>query len=134
LPAAAYGTGLAGRGVEAAGATAGAGAQAAGNIVGHIASSMGSERKRQQYGGTPLDALGGIMGDVGNVAGVGLTGLSGAVGSTLQDISRYMLMKQLGTAMLDRWGKGIDIVKGSNLRPHEAHLAGDMIRHREPQI
>jgi hypothetical protein len=62
----------AGAALEGAGRTAGAVAQAVGNIPSHMNTSI-SDAQRQLYGGTPFDAVGGIMSDVGKAAGVGLT-------------------------------------------------------------
>ena len=95
----------AGRGIQAAGITGGALTQAAGNAPSHIANAMHTQRQKELYGSTPMDAAAGILGNVGEAAGVGISTAGNAIGSSLQDIGNAIRLYNLQNTVFSNIGK-----------------------------
>lgn len=115
-----------GKTTQAAGAAGGAVAQAIGNAPAHFAASMDSQAVKDWYGGTPLDAVGGIMSDVGTAAGVGVSGAANAIGSTVSDAANAARL-----ARLLRTGRGetiatLEALQRMNLDPSTARAFESM--------
>ena len=83
-----------GKGVAAGGATAGAAAKAAGAMPHALAQVGNSDRKREIYGATPMDAAGIIGHNVGDAANVGANAFGNAIGSSLNDVGYQMRQGQ----------------------------------------
>jgi hypothetical protein len=118
--------GAGGRLANAAGQTAGALAQAAGNVPAHLASTV-PQSKVDRYGGTPMQALGGISSDLGTAANVGATAAGEAVGGTLNDMANAIKLYNLQRMLMGGVGGLVQNIKSAGGNPSQNQLAQNVI-------
>jgi hypothetical protein len=116
---------LGGKMVQTAGVTAGAGAQALGNVPAHLA-AMVPDSKRNLYGGTPLDAFGGIASDIGTAVNTGLSSTGMAVGTSVSDAARYFQVMNAQREILKNAGDMMS--KYRNLSPAALNFGQQLVR------